>query len=172
MKFNCSAAVAALSSALGAALHRDLSPVEVVVHDYDKVAELRKVPGAFAKYREENDGEWPRKTVVRSPDSSHVEVTLFAQTWGSTGLGYVMPGEMCASAMTPAYTIVASTRNESCVYFGGDELAYRVVYKDMTEAQRSAWEEDLKTHMLRGKAAAASVYGAELPPDCEIPEDV
>lgn len=59
----------------------------------------------------------------RRPEHYDVELfSCFAQTWGSTALGF---GGMGGTAMTPDYTTIVRFNREYCVYFGG-RFAYKI----------------------------------------------
>lgn len=66
-----------------------------------------------------------RVTKTRRHGALDIEVyAMFAQTWGSTTLGF---GGVGGQAMTTAYTIVLRSNilGEYCVYFGG-RFAYNI----------------------------------------------
>lgn len=99
-----------LSEAVGAAILRDLLPVEYPEERW-----------------EIQDGQRKRvqtgKMLSRRPDHHEVEFVMFAQTWGSTALGF---GGVGGAAMTPAYTVVAlGPMGDAAIYFAG-RLAYHV----------------------------------------------
>jgi hypothetical protein len=96
---NC---VESLAAAFYAALLVDLPPVE-----------YRQWTPAMKK-----DGVRPEDAPLtnRRPREDDVEVVHFAQTWGSTALGF---GGMGGSAMTSAYTTVIMCGVAAAVYFAG-----------------------------------------------------
>lgn len=115
----------ALSDALGAAIHRDLSPIP-----YRRWTPAMKKDGVA---RDDAPLEH------RRPSSWEVEVVMFPETWGSTALGY---GGVGGSAMTPAYTIIVSCDQvaEACIYWGGSRLGAKLDLTDrrQNEALREA----------------------------------
>lgn len=100
----------------------------------------------------------PQKTVVRRPMDSECEVhAMFAQTWGSTSLGY---GGIGGAAMTPAYTVViAGPQGHLAVYWNG-RFAYLVDQSKQTLEQRRALHEDLTNRLTVGRMEAVARYGA------------
>ena len=94
--------VESLAAAYYAALLVDLPPIE-----------YRQWTPAMKK-----DGVRPEDAPLanRRPREDDVEVAHFAQTWGSTALGF---GGMGGSAMTSAYTTVVTCNGAAAVYFAG-----------------------------------------------------
>lgn len=97
--------VETISSALGAALHRDLPDRSGMVRGEPKV--------------------W-------RPRPDELEVYVFPELWSSTALGY---GGMGGQAMTTAYTviIVDRTSDMGLVYWGGSRLGRQVKAKTALE---------------------------------------
>lgn len=94
-----------LTSAVYSALNVDLQPVIDTVHRHENGKRIED------GYR------------ARRPYETEVDVTMFAQTWGSTALGF---GGIGGQAFTTAYTVVVQgPAGEALVYFGG-RLAYRI----------------------------------------------
>lgn len=100
----------------------------------------------------------PRKTVARRPDESQCEVhAMFAQTWGSTSLGF---GGIGGAAMTPAYTVVIrGPGGDFAVYWNG-RLAYTVDPTAQTTEQLRAFQEDLTNRDTASCMQAVVRYGA------------
>lgn len=141
----------ALHAALAAALHRDLPDIAYEDRDWNAWQSLTK----------EQQGQAIRTNTVptvsrtRRPQDHDVEVIMFPQTWGSTALGY---GGMGGAAMTPAYTVVVQEGDCSCVYFGCERLAYRIVGNSMTPKGRERWFNDLHSQNLAGCMDAINRY--------------
>jgi hypothetical protein len=64
-------------------------------------------------------GRWEK----RRPYTDETRVIMIPQTWGSTALGY---GGVGGAAWTPAYTVIVTHHNVSCIYFGCSRLAYKI----------------------------------------------
>lgn len=162
----------ALSSALGAALHRDLPDIAYRDRDWERYIKWRKANFATLPieekrrlYKEERAtgiGMGPPDLYVdklRRPRREEVSVIMFPQTWASTALGY---GGVGGAAMTTAYTVVVSDRAYACVYFGSSgRLAYRVA------ARSVAFLEDLHIHKLVPARAASARYGEDVLADAD-----
>ena len=108
-----------LHETLGAALYRDLPDIEYSDRDWSRWKVLSKEEQTEAI----KNNNVPETKKTRRPHDEDVEVYLFPQTWGSTALGY---GGIGGSAMTSDYTVVVMLYNDVCVYFGRDQLAYRL----------------------------------------------
>lgn len=141
----------ALHSALAAALHKDLPHITYQTRDWEAWRSLSKEEQADAiRNRSE-----PRKDCVRRPVDHDVEVVVFPQTWGSTALGY---GGMGGAAVTPAYTVIVSSGDTSCVYFGQGDLAYRVTGHDLTSEGHQNWLTDVRNQRMASCREAATRY--------------
>lgn len=113
----------ALASALYSACHKDLLPIEWPEYVFRKSPEgngSEKIPTGKIKQAR--------------PRPDQCEVTLFAQTWSSTALGFGGGG---GQSITTAYTtVVCGPSGDCCIYFAG-RLAYcikrpnRVFYEDL-----------------------------------------
>lgn len=102
--------ITAISSSVYSAVYKDLSEFTYETWDYS------------AKWDKKSPR--PTKIATRRPINYEVEVfAMFAQTWGSTALGF---GVMGGASMTPAYTTIVKFREEYCVYFAG-QFAYKVI---------------------------------------------
>lgn len=108
-----------IAEALGAALHRDFSEIS-----YKGWTPKMKRDGLTKE-------EAPIKH--RRPSTRDVEITMFAESWGSTALGY---GGMGGSAITPAYTVIVECGqvSEACVYWGCGRLGVKL---DLTDRDQS-----------------------------------
>ncbi|KVP17164.1 hypothetical protein [Burkholderia ubonensis] len=102
----------------------------------------------------------PETEAVRRPDASECEVfAMFAQTWGSTALGF---GGIGGAAMSPAYTVVVSgPQGHMAVYWGG-RFAYLIDPSKQTEKQRKAFLQDLGNRWTAGIFEATTKYGPVL----------
>lgn len=129
--------VATLAAALYSAVYKDMPDEK----------RMRHKPGYYDMVREK--GAEAAKALTEEyttrPDESELEViSMFAQTWGSTALGF---GGIGGAAMTPAYTtIIANGAGAHCVYFGGG-FAYRI---DDPNAQFFKDMQDHDMHEVRG----------------------
>lgn len=115
----------ALHEAIAAAVHRDLPDITYEDRDWDAWRALSKTEKDHVMKTNSN----PRIKKTRRPMSDEVEIVMFPQTWGSTALGY---GGIGGAAMTPAYTVIVTYHNCSCVYFGYGRLAYKLDYSTMS----------------------------------------
>lgn len=100
-----------LVSSIAHAAYEGLSDIEYEDRDWEH----------FRKTKEHRTVKKVRKHTVGDVDV----YAMFAQTWGSTALGF---GGLGGAAMTPAYTVVlksAIAENGFCVYFAG-RFAYRI----------------------------------------------
>jgi len=73
------------------------------------------------------------------------EVTMFAQTWGSTALGF---GGIGGAAMTPAYTVILSRGNNYNVYFGGRH-AYSINVHEISAEGRNKFFSDISAQCMQ-----------------------
>ncbi|MBU9200212.1 hypothetical protein KTD31_02175 [Burkholderia multivorans] len=113
---------------------------------------------AAAQAEARRTGNVPEKPAVRRPRADECEVyAMFAQTWGSTALGF---GGIGGAAMTPAYTVVvAGPSGHFAVYWAG-RLAYVVDGRKQTDEQRNAFQQDLANRWTESVIEAVSKYGA------------
>jgi len=100
-----------LTEAMGAAIHRDLSPIR-----YQRWTAAMKKEGIDPR-----DAPYAE----RRPRYEELEVVMFPEQWSSTALGY---GGIGGAAMTPAYTVVVMCRRnqEACIYWGCDRLGLKL----------------------------------------------
>ncbi len=125
--------ITALAASIYSAVYKDLSEFNYETWDYD-VKWDKKSPR-------------PTKLATRRPMSYEVEVfAMFAQTWGSTALGF---GGIGGASMTPAYTIIIEFRGEYCVYFAG-RFAYKVTRPN------NLFFEDIKNQRMKDVKNASS----------------
>jgi hypothetical protein len=115
----------ALHEAISAAVHRDLPDMNYEDRDWAAWQKLSKEDQAHAM----KTNSVPKVKKTRRPMSDELEVVMFPQTWASTALGY---GGIGGCAMTPAYTVIVTHHNCSCVYFGYGRLAYTLNYSMMS----------------------------------------
>lgn len=148
-----------LSSALNHAAYLALPDLKYEDRDWD----------AFNAWTPERQhaartGQEPMPVVQRTrrPRADECEVlAMFAETWGSTALGF---GGMGGAAMTPAYTVVVGGPcGESAVYWHG-KFAYLVDSREQTDEQRAHWTQDLSRRITVSKAEAGQRYGARMEP--------
>jgi hypothetical protein len=138
----------AVHEALAAALHRDLPEITYQDRDWD----------AWRAFSKEAQGKAmktdtvPRVTRTRRPNEDDVECVVFAQTWGSTALGY---GGMGGASTTPAYTVVVQGPTHSCVYFGHDRLAYAIDHTTQSTEGHVVWLKDLHGHCMAAVGQAS-----------------
>ena len=107
-----------LSNCLAHAQYEGLADVPYQTIDFEKVH-------AAKTDEEKQEARKDYITKYRRPRKGDIEIiAMFAQTWGSTALGFNQIG---GSAMTTAYTVVLRLFNsdEYLVYMGG-EFCYRV----------------------------------------------
>jgi hypothetical protein len=139
----------ALHDAIAAACWRDLPDFTYEDRDWSAWQQLSKP----AQMQAIKDHTVPMVSRTRRPRTDDIEVLLFAQTWGSTALGY---GGIGGAAMTSAYTVVVIMDHRyHCVYFGGDQLAYRVDIVSCSREGKEKFMDDLRHHVLadvRGSA--------------------
>lgn len=143
--------IEALHHALAAATFRDLPDIHYTNRDWDAWRDLSKDEQAQAI----KTNTTPTVSQTRRPQDYDVQVIMFPQTWGSTALGY---GGLGGAAMTSAYTVVVQEGNCACVYFGGERLAYRVHYNDLTPEGWDKWNSDLAAQNLSDVASSAQRY--------------
>lgn len=129
-----------LIHAISAALWRDLPNQKYFRKDWPAYHKLtREEQLALKTSGSLGPGEWHE----RRPDHQDIEVMMFRQTWSSTALGYNGIG---GQAFTSAYTVIVSDSNIYCVYFGGSQLAYRIITK--AGAEFDNFKADLSNHCL------------------------
>jgi hypothetical protein len=134
----------AISDAIGAAAFRDMPDIEYESRDYSQ-------KDKFAAF-----GDLPIVKRKRRPMPYELEVDVFAQSWGSTALGY---GGMGGSAVTPAYTVIVCYRSICCVYFGsGGQLAYAIDTNELSDDGLKAFNEDIHRHCMADKRTAIIRY--------------
>jgi len=143
--------ILALHNALSAAIYRDLPDIHYEDRDWDVWNTWS--PERIKQSMKDNI-KMPTIKKTRRPDERDIEIVLFAQTWGSTSLGY---GGMGCSAMTPAYTVVVQTPSTSCVYFGGGELAYKIDHATQSPEGRQRFFGDLHSHSMTS-VSSSRVY--------------
>lgn len=100
----------------------------------------------------------PMSPAVRRPDPTECQVfAMFAQTWGSTALGF---GGIGGAAMTPAYTVVVKgPQGHLAVYWAG-RFGYLIPPDTPTLTQTGALQDDLAQHLTVGRREAGARYGA------------
>lgn len=134
----------ALHAAIAAACATDLPAIKFWRRDWTAYNKLSKEDKAKLR-PSEGPGEW----VDRRPLADEVEVIMFAQTWGSTALGY---GGMGGASMTPAYTVIVMHRHVACVYFGsGGRLAYSV---PLARGDSAEFRDRMKGHNMPDRREA------------------
>lgn len=103
----------------------------------------------------------PTVPAERRPELHECELfAMFAQTWGSTALGF---GGIGGAAMTPAYTtVVLGPTGEFAVYWSG-RFAYLVDPNKQSKAEREAFLADLGMRQTASRMEATVRYGAILP---------
>lgn len=130
-----------LHEAVSAAVHRDLPDINYEDRDWEAWKKLDK----DAQGQAMKSNTVPRVKKTRRPMSDEVEVVMFPQTWGSTALGY---GGIGGAAMTPAYTVIVTYHNYSCVYFGYGRLAYMIDRNKMSHEGRANYQSDISCHSM------------------------
>ena len=125
-----------LHEAISAAVYRDLPDMNYEDRDWEAWRKMSKEDQGHAMKTD----SVPRVKKTRRPTSDELEIVMFSQTWGSTALGY---GGIGGAAMTPAYTVIVSHYNRSCVYFGYGRLAYMLDYSTMSPEGRAAAQADI-----------------------------
>ena len=131
--------ITSLHRALSAAIYRDLPDIEYYDRDWAKWNTLSKQE----QIEDIKNNTPPEIKKSRRPRDEDVEVFMFLQTWGSTALGY---GGIGGSAMTTSYTVVVSLHGAACVYFGGDRLAYRLDFIELSAEGRKRFIDDIRNH--------------------------
>jgi hypothetical protein len=133
--------ISSLHRALSAAIYRDLPDIEYYDRDWTKWRALSKQEQIEAI----KNNTSPEIKKSRRPRDEDVEVFMFPQTWGSTVLGY---GGIGGSAITTSYTVVISLHGTACVYFGGDRLAYRLDFNELSAEGRKRFNNDIRSHNM------------------------
>lgn len=109
------------------------------------------------RYEASKNGTMPYIDTTRRPDVSECEVSaMFAQTWGSTALGF---GGIGGAAMTPAYTVVVDGPDGSRVVYWAGRFAY-LIPAVVTPEQRQALADDLAKGWTVSRREAGARYGA------------
>lgn len=109
------------------------------------------------RYEASKNGTVPYIDTTRRPEVSECEVVaMFAQTWGSTALGF---GGIGGAAMTPAYTVVVRSPDGTFAVYWAGRFAYLVPAKASDQA-RDAFQADLAKRYTVSVSEAASRYGA------------
>jgi hypothetical protein len=119
--------IAILSSALAAALYRDLPDIEYLNRDWDAI-KTRTEPMVASKTK-------------RRPIEDEVKVHMFPQSWGSTALGY---GGMGGAKTTTTHTVIIEHRGWCCVYFGSSRLAYALNQYDLSARGVENFQNDIR----------------------------
>lgn len=125
----------AVHNALARATLVDLPDIEYWQRDWKAYRDLPKEQAAGL-----SDGEGPGEWKKRRPDESEVRIQMFHQVWGSTALGY---GGLGGAAMTPAYTVIVSFHEVSCVYFSSGMLAYAIDRRTQTPEGAAKFDTDV-----------------------------
>ena len=103
-------------------------------------------------------GNYPMRNIVRRPDVSECQVlAMFAETWGSTALGF---GGIGGAAMTPAYTVIIEGPSADLAVYWAGRMAYTVHPAKMTEQQKFNWQTDMTSRRTAARRSAAEAYGA------------
>lgn len=146
----------ALASALYHAAHVALPNQEYQTRDFEALHNLSRDKQAEASAT----GSYPLRNVVRRPDVRECQVRfMFAETWGSTALGF---GGIGGAAMTPAYTVIIEGPGaELAVYWAG-RLAYIVNPAKITEKQKLNWQKDITSQHTASRHDADEAYGASV----------
>lgn len=111
------------------------------------------------------DQSYPTKQVVCRPAPYDCEVqAMFAQTWGSTALGF---GGVGGAAMTAAYTVVIRGPDGTMVVYWAGRFAYRIP-ADVKPDQRHAFLSDLAACQTVARCDAVARYGAQIEPEQTI----
>lgn len=149
-----SSPIDAVASAVHHAAHVALPDFHYLARDFD--AWRRMHPKLAEEARRNNT--IPEKEVVRRPRPDECEVyAMFAQTWGSTALGF---GGIGGAAMTPAYTVViAGPNGQFAVYWAG-RLAYTIDPEKQTPKQRQLFIDDVAKRWTKNVMEAVVQYGA------------
>jgi hypothetical protein len=149
-----SSPIDAVASAVHHAAHLGLPDVQYLTRDFDAARNWTAAQLAEAT----RNNTYPQKKTARRPAVHECEVhAMFAQTWGSTALGF---GGIGGAAMTPAYTVIIHGPDGHLAVYFGTRLAYVVDWNTQTDAQRKAFDEDLAKRWVVNVIEAASRYGA------------
>ena len=131
--------IAILSSALAAALYRDLPDIEYLNRDWDAWKKLsQKEKEDAIKTRTE---PMVASKTKRRPIEDEVKVHMFPQSWGSTALGY---GGMGGAKTTTTHTVIIEHRGWCCVYFGSSRLAYALNQYDLSARGVENFQNDMR----------------------------
>lgn len=149
-----------LHQAMASALLLDHQGIINASTDWEAVGRMDEALGGAAAKAHFAANGYPLRQVVRRPSEEELKVVMFPQLWGSTSLGY---GGLGGAAMSPAYTVLVTLDECTCVYFGGGRLAYRVNLNQATAEQAHAWEQDIAARQVAGRRGAVGRYGAVLP---------
>jgi len=143
--------IAILSSALAAALYRDLPDIEYLNRDWDAWKKLsQKEKEDAMKNRTE-----PMVASKRRPIEDEVKVHMFPQTWGSTALGY---GGMGAAKTITTHTVIIEHRGWCCVYFGSSRLAYSLNMYAISEQGLKNFRNDMSNCTMASVNQSESRY--------------
>lgn len=149
-----------VSAALHAACFRDFPVYAFKDRDWPEhrvwMEQHTKVEQAAIYAQEHESGELlgPTKVCYRSVSVDDCELTVFAQSWGSTTLGY---GGVGGAAVTEAYTVIVECAliQTRAVYFGpGGRLAYLI---PMGGANEAAYRDALARRSLPARWEAAGL---------------
>jgi hypothetical protein len=147
----------AVASAVHHAAHTGLPDVHYRTRDFAAAKSWSASQLAEAS----RNNSFPLKDAQRRPEVWECEVyAMFAQTWGSTALGF---GGIGGAAMTPAYTVIVRGPDGHLAVYFGLRLAYVVDWSTQTEAQRKAFDEDVAKRWTVNVIEAVSRYGATEP---------
>lgn len=127
-----------------------LAPEQRAIYREEKLRAMRNEKEAQEFFRARNI---PYEARPRRPLAEGCTVTLFAQTWPSTGLGYDAQPRIVGHAFTHAYTVIVrcDTTGHAAVYFGTNPLAYLV----SPETQESeTWKDTISTQRMPGQHTA------------------
>ncbi len=149
-----------LSSAIDAVAssvhHAALSALPALEHRKRDFAAMAGWSSA-QRLEAERSGAVPYIETTRRPDVSECEVVaMFAQTWGSTALGF---GGIGGAAMTPAYTVVVRSPDGTFAVYWAGHFAY-LVPSDATQDKRDAFQADLSKRYTVSVSEAEARYGA------------
>lgn len=149
----------AIANATSHAAYVALKPEWVFKRDFSRKftdAERRELARRAAT--ESVHEVYPGEFELRRPTPSDVEIyAMFAQSWGSTALGF---GGIGGQAITPAYTVVVAGPSQDCAAYFGGRFAYRVVPGISTNEQLQRFLEAVAARSLVSVAQAAQAYGA------------
>jgi hypothetical protein len=149
-----SSPIDAVASAVHHAAHVALPDFHYLARDFDA---WRHMDPKLAEEARRNN-TIPEKEVVRRPRPDECEVhAMFAQTWGSTSLGF---GGIGGAAMTPAYTVVISGPGGHFAVYWAGRLAYVIDSEKQTPKQRQLFIDDLGNRWTKNVLEAVVQYGA------------